>query len=54
MDLELFLFKKLMNERIGRQVIDQLINLEKNLAVQEINSKKQTKIDKFFNPCNNT
>jgi len=39
---------------VSLSFLNELINLEKNLAVQEINSKKQTKIDKFFNPCNNT
>ena len=39
---------------VSLSFLNELINLEKNLAVQEINSKKQTKIDKIFNPCNNT
>ena len=38
---------------VSLSFLNELINLEKNLAVQEINSKKQTKIDRFFNLCNN-
>ena len=37
---------------VSLSFLNELINLEKNLAVQEINSKKQTKIDRFFNLCN--